>query len=401
MALIESFLYRIASSSSSPNIDISSVETGTIVRLAKMHRLKDPLMKWNHDLSIDGENWTTRVANEKSKLDEVGALFDALNKERVNYVLLKGLALRWYYPEDIPRQSNDFDFLLKSIDDLWKSFYIISNLGYEFESYPSFVQNGNTLALCKFIKHITDELHIRLEFNVGGFILSERTWLDDKDLWNITRNIQYNGQVIPVLSDEMNLVVLIAEIGGNRYLTIRNAVDYRFILDNCSIDWHFVELKLKKWALQHEFRSLVKISHLLSRDVYTTKTGNFRRSFTRRICRDAFHILPLLRKETGFPVKILHYYTRLFFEFLSNKDFLLRVVKAFDYIWSARRNFDHGGVTHFIPMSMSTTGPWSWKEIHGLHLVRTPIGTFLASNFCIHREDEIEQATELAASAFN
>ena len=46
--------------------------------------------------------------------------------------------------------------------------------------------------------------------------------------------------------------------------------------------------------------------------------------------------------------------------------------------------------TYFIPLDSSVIGEGQWISAEGHHMWLTPLGTFLASHFCIFQEHKID-----------
>lgn len=399
---IQKILYKIATSSIESNFDFTIIEQNydDFLYNIYIHRLKDPVLKWNNKLIINNEDWIYRSSLRQRQFNELKKIIQTFNEHNVEYLWIKGLAMRKYYPEDIPRQSVDYDMLIKDLDVFWKSAQLLFNLGYRFDSFPIFTWDKHIYGLVKFRKEIDSETNILIEMNIGGFLISERTWLIDRDLWNRSSCISYNGVDLRVPNDEMNMLILIAEAGGNFNNRIRDAVDFKFLCEKRNINWTSILEKVQKTFLNKDFVCLKNSWNYLEKTTFENTKKGLLSLLKWRLRRDLFHLLPNIFKKDKFILRLFFHYIKLIGEYFLKKDKFLTLIKKIDLVMSPRQNFNLGGPTNFIPLETSITGTWKWEYVEGLNLIRTPIGVFLASNFCIHEDEEIEMAIELAKCAF-
>lgn len=399
---IEIFLYQIATSQDKEkmmNLDIKE-NIDELTKAAKIHKLRDPFMMWDRNITIKGVNWTKKQDQEKKKLSEFNKIVSEFNNNKIPFLTLKGLAMNKYYPKDLPRQSYDYDFLVKDVNTFWECANILNNMGYEYHSIPVLTFDQQHLGMIKFLKQIDSETVINIEINVGGFLISEITWFKDNDLWENICELEYKEIKIPIPSNEINIVILVGEAGGNEMFRIRDAIDFKYLTNYKDIDWDYTLGKINEMSLYKDFMSLEKIYRLLEASKFNKTKKGLMNFLKWRFRREFFHIIPHSIKKKGYLKRLFYHYIKLIGEFFINKDKCLMAVKKLEFIMPPNKRFHSGVLTHFIPLVSNIRGNWEWRKVKKFDLVRTPIGVFLVSNFCLHEEKEIEEATEIAMNEF-
>lgn len=79
----------------------------------------------------------------------------ALEAQNVEYILIKGMVLNQYYTPSIPRQTNDFDFIIKEPQQYFDVATYLLRRGYDYVYFPVFSQYQNTVVgISKFKKKV-------------------------------------------------------------------------------------------------------------------------------------------------------------------------------------------------------------------------------------------------------
>lgn len=86
---------------------------------------------------------------------------------------------------------------------------------------------------------------------------------------------------------------------------------------------------------------------------------------------------------------------------MAGKERFLQLVKKTEDWFDMKKMFNYGIIFNFIPLEVEVTGDWKWINIDGFDIIRTPLGVFLASSYCIVYENELETAGKAARTYFS
>jgi len=375
----ESILFNIATGQQVTEDKINSLNKDIIE-----NRLINPALKNCRNLTIRGKNWVLIDEQFQKKINELKLFIKRLKDEKINYINLKGLAMLKYYPSSIPRQSNDFDFLIKNIEDFWICHKILISLGYSFRYNPMLTKkDGEILGITKYFKQIDEQTSILIEININSFIITEVSWFGDADLWDKRKKFIYEDLELYIPSDEMNIIILVIESSGRPDYFIRDIVDFYFIYKNTNVNERYIIDKLND-------KYLVEVFNNLKSNYISALQGEFKCIKSKvRERREITHVLPNIIKGKNKLTKGYGRYLKLIGEKLINQEGNWGILKQFDKLMSPKRRFDNGVITHFIQFS-SVPLDYSWRKYKNFNLLTTPIGIFLATNFAILDEDEEE-----------
>ncbi|MBJ8056084.1 nucleotidyltransferase family protein [Bacillus cereus] len=375
----ESILFNIATGQQVTEDKINSLNKDIIE-----NRLINPALKNCRNLTIRGEYWGLVDEQFQKKINELKLFIKRLKDEKINYINLKGLAMLKYYPSSIPRQSNDFDFLIKNIEDFWICHKILISLGYSFPYNPMLTKkDGEIVGITKYFKQIDEQTSILIEININSFIISEVSWFGDADLWDKRKKFIYEDLELYIPSDEMNIIILVIESSGRPDFFIRDIVDFYFIYKNTNVNERYIIDKLND-------KYLVEVFNNLKSNYISALQGEFKCIKSKvRERREITHVLPNIIKGKNKLTKGYGRYLKLIGEKLINQEGNWGILKQFDKLMSPKRRFDNGVITHFIQFS-SVPLDYSWRKYKNFNLLTTPIGIFLATNFAILDEDEEE-----------
>uniref|UniRef100_UPI00402AF281 nucleotidyltransferase family protein n=1 Tax=Bacillus sp. DX2.2 TaxID=3073452 RepID=UPI00402AF281 len=375
----ESILFNIATGQQVTEDKINSLNKDIIE-----NRLINPALKNCRNSTIRGKYWGLIDEQFQKKINELKLFIKRLKDEKINYINLKGLAMLKYYPSSIPRQSNDFDFLIKNIEDFWICHKILISLGYSFRYNPMLTKkDGEILGITKYFKQIDEQTSILIEININSFIIAEVSWFGDADLWDKRKKFIYEDLELYIPSDEMNIIILVIESSGRPDFFIRDIVDFYFIYKNTNVNERYIIDKLND-------KYLVEVFNNLKSNYISALQGEFKFIKSKvRERREITHVLPNIIKGKNKLTKGYVRYLKLIGEKLINQEGNWRILKQFDKLMSPKRRFDNGVITHFIQFS-SVPLDYSWRKYKNFNLLTTPIGIFLATNFAILDEDEEE-----------
>ncbi|MEK5521665.1 nucleotidyltransferase family protein [Heyndrickxia sp. FSL W8-0423] len=393
---IERFLFDIATKRHSEN-DLESYDRTSIINLIKNHRLIDPFLDRYPDFKMPNNNEENSIMINEGKLKEINKVISTLNRLQVDYVVLKGLAMRKYYPSHISRQSVDFDFLLKNIESFFEIYPMLKEEGYKLDYFPTFsLEKGEARGVIAVYKELKSDNPVYIEFNVGGFLISECTWLTDEGMWSRRRLFEYHSMKYYIPSDEWNLIILIAEAGGNKFNRLRDAVDYYFLTNNSTIDTGFVNSKIKEWKLHFQYKRLKKMFNQILRSSYSDPKIKFIHLIKYSFMMEIRHVIPLTLKRYGGKsfLKLYIHYIRLLGEYYYQRDKCLKFVKKLDWIIPVDLRFKNGIHVHFVPILENTSDNWKFYKENNNYFVISPVGSFLLSNYCLFEEDELEEEKE-------
>ncbi|UJW57880.1 nucleotidyltransferase family protein [Bacillus sp. A116_S68] len=361
-----------------------------IYKNALEHRLLDSLLSLKPTF-FDNDTLTSLKSKKAEKRRGFLDVMNSFNQANINYVCLKGLAMKKYYPTHLERQSNDYDLLLKDFRDFWKAHGILLEKGYSLENYP-YVANQKKCGGALYRK-ITDGLSIDIEINIGGFPLSECTWLVEPLIWSTKQIIVVDDESIHIPSDEFNMIILIAEVGTNGKKRIRDAVDFYYV-SQCEYDTRFVDTYLKKLKLKKAEKVLLNMLFQLEQNTFkNSKTGLINELYY-RFRTDLYHIIPTYRSNHVIS-RIVNHYVRLVLITLVEKDILLSQLIYFNKFVSPSLYLRLGLPVYLIQLDMNKHA-FQEQTKGTILIVKTPIGTFMASSLCLNREEDFEIAHNMA-----
>ncbi|MCR6110848.1 nucleotidyltransferase family protein [Bacillus sp. A301a_S52] len=359
-----------------------------IYKYALKHRLLDSLVSINP--MFFNNNTSKLIRSEKAKKERCFLdVMNSFNQASINYICLKGLAMKKYYPKNLDRQSNDYDLLVKELNDFWKAHVILLKKGYTLENYPYATNNtGNICGVASYRK-ITSSFMVDIEINIGGFPLSECTWLVEPLLWSTNQTLVINEEIIHIPSDEFNMIILIAEVGTNGKKRIRDAVDF-YYLSQSGYDTQFVDDFLKKLKLKKAEKVLINMLVQLEQNTFkNSKTGLINELYY-RFRTDLYHIIPTYR-SSNIIARIVNHYVRLVLITLVQKDFLLNQLIYFNKFVHPTLYLKLGLPVYLIQLDMNKHA-FQLLTKGSVLIVKTPIGTFMASSLCLNREEDFEIA---------
>lgn len=343
------------------------------------NRLIEPILSCHPNLRINNESFQKREIKMKVKKNELKMIIKEIDKENIEYLALKGLAMSKYYPKNILRQSNDFDLILKTPQDFWKLHRILDKKEYEFSYLPMFSENHNSfLGLLKYEKVLENNIKIRIEVNISQFIIAEGVWYE-KDLWEQSQHINFNDISLKIPSDENNLIMLILESSGRNEIFVRDFIDYYFIMQVTSINLENIEKKLDNVFLKNVLCKFITYYNEFNFEEVKRKNS--------KIAREIGIIFPNLLKEKSIK-KVYHRYLKFIGDNLIENDILFGIVEKIDANASTLIRYKKGLFCHFYHIDKEKTDQLKWMKFDKYHLLITPIGTFIATNFAFIKEDD-------------
>lgn len=396
---INSFLFETITKGKS-QYKINQFEYNVLVETLKNHRLVDSFLYVFPDFIMPNNSEENSKSSSPSKLYELSKVVEILNDSQTDYLVLKGLALKKYYPKNLPRQSVDFDFIIKDLSQFLKIYFNLKNQGYELDDFPIFTcEKNEVLGVVSLKKEIPNEYPIYIEFNIGGFLISEGTWLNDEELWNKKEKIIWQSIELNVPNDNWNLINLIAEFGGNKSVRIRDAVDYYFLIkNNSNIDLVYINKYIKKWNLRYQYKKLTKFHDLLEDGKYRE---NRQDSLLHSFNMNLRHILPLTIKKMKRKSikKLIYHYLKITGNYLVKKDRHLGLIRNIEKsILPVKKVYEAGVHVNFIELDIERNN-WKLVPYKGGSVMQTPIGNFLLSNFCLHHEEDFEIALKTISAS--
>lgn len=370
-----------------------------IVSLANRHKLISPLLKNNPQKKVGSLSWEEINQRQIIKNRAFAQISSIFSEHDIDYLLIKGPVLSKYYPESISRSYGDFDIVVKSIEEFWRASEILFNMKFQYSDIPFFTKYDNEICgVAKFSKIISGDIELKIEINIAGFIISEVCWMSKSFLWSDRQFMNFHGTSVPIPSDKNNFIILVAEAGGNPFVRLRDVLDYKF-LKKAVHDFQNVHKDLQRFYLQKDFQMLRNIYTRLEKG--RKGMGGGMQKLRTRMRRDIYHVLPNLFRSPGWVKKVLLHYAILFGVSLVKKEKGLHLVKRLDTWLDTKHSFNSGLNIYLIPISETLKGKWEWKRLQGFDFIQTPIGLYLASNYCLYYEDELEQAQLLSEQAFN
>lgn len=385
MDKIYSFLFNVATGN---HVNYKSLNDNTTLHKEIVsNRIIDSFLKWDKSLIINGESWNDRKEKLEKQLHELKEILSMLKIRRIPFITLKGLAMLKYYPENVPRQSNDFDFLIKDIESFWDFHEILIKNGYKFVYFPMFTKVKNEIyGITKYYKEIDSKTKIFIEVNVGKFIISDVAWFGNDELWKTSQIYNYKGIDLNIPSDEMNIIILIIETSDRKEFFIRDLIDFFFIEQKGKIDWDYIKETLADTYLLQVLRKINLYKELIINNKLKSKKNNFR-----TVKREILHTLPIIAKGENTIQRTVYRYLKLFGEYFVYKGKFLSFLSNLDLIMPPKNKFYKGFVTHFIPINDKLKGKWTWYRFKKYDILVTPIGSFLSTNFAILEKEEEEE----------
>lgn len=365
-------------------VQLSNIKNENTIQQIQHNRIIDPILKNYPSITINNNNWASLSMTKDKRLTELKIIIKEFNENNIPFMIIKGLAMTKYYPSQIERQYNDFDFLLKNINDYWTCHNILKKLGYQQTINPMFTKsNGNVRGIIKYIKQLDSTTDIKLEFSLGGFIIAEVTWFDKHDIWDTMEKHSFSGLEFYIPNDTINMLILILETSDRVKFFIRDIVDFYYLNTHGDIDWQYIKKITNDPYLASVIKKLNKTREAIAKGSFRyihKKVKGFQREYN--------HILPsIIREKNSFRKIYLRYLKRIGDRF-SSRDQFLGFIRKFDRIMSPKTRFDSGIITHFILMDSEVKGNLEWIKFKGYYLAKTPIGTFWATNFAILEEEE-------------
>lgn len=190
--------------------------------------------------------------------DELKALIFDLQDVDVDYVLLKGISIETLYYKKYKRNYNDIDFLVRTHKDYEILKGILIAKGYHYKYIPMFLNQDNSIrGVVVFTKYI-GEYFVEVEINIGGIPVEMDYFYYSSYMFEKTEAILVDGLLVRVLSDELNLIVLIIEIYTNRKVKIRDLIDFYFIFNKAKEINNILETDCVIENYAHEMISFLK-----------------------------------------------------------------------------------------------------------------------------------------------
>ncbi|MCR6109541.1 nucleotidyltransferase family protein [Bacillus sp. A301a_S52] len=371
-----------------------TLESPIDMKQLKFHKLDAIYLKKYQGAEIDGESWSSFLTSETKRKNELLKVLEVLNYKKIDYLLLKGLSFQKYYPSTLYRYSLDFDFSVSNFEDFLKCADTLFSRGFEYESYPQFSYNQEMRGVIKLIKCLDGGDTLSIEFNIGGFPASDFTWIDYSIISKDSRTMYENEVAINIPSHIANFIIFLAEVNERDVLRVRDALDFKYMIEYIKIEK--VSTTLKSLYLYKNVRRVYKYLENLDGGKQENQWfRNIRRKY-HTLFLDKNHIIPMIYRNHYTPLRDLsmNYYKRVG-EVLIDNDFFINNIKKFELLLDVRKRFYAGILTHFIPINHDKYDSFQWLTEENMDLVETPLGLFLASNFCVHTEVELEKVEEL------
>jgi hypothetical protein len=340
-----------------------------------------------HKIPYKNRTPETIRKRETIRLLILKSFIEELKDSKIEYVFLKGLAMRKYYPSWVIRKSSDYDLLVRDINDFFVCYKILEGLGFNYEHYPIFTKlDHHILGTIKFIK-IVDNFKIIIEVNIGGFSIGELTWIRDSSIWEEKEIFDKDNLKYYIPCDKHNLIIFLAEASGRRSHLLRD-----------SIDFHYLYQSIDKYIFSNVNIKDVYLRYILKKFIYIEENRDNLENLTIKIInRRNLEFLHTIPNNLPFNTKKLLYYLfqKVGFRY-SNNNKMQKIIKKIDDNISIKKRFESGIPTVFVPITDNNdSSGFTWIEKNGNHFVKTPIGIFIPSVFCIFYENEILQINEI------
>lgn len=364
-----------------------------LIEYADEHRVLLPILK-----ILDDEKWPEHEELYTWRYNEFLKIMQELNKQKIIYLNIKGMVMNRYYPRDLPRQSNDFDILVKDVNNYWLVHNILVRNQYTMKTFPVLYQKkGQIVGFCKYFKKVEDGKVIEFEVNIGGFAIGYYDCYIDDGLFETYKIVEEKGIEINIPNDRYNLLIFICETAGRSGPRFRDIIDFHFMnkhIEKEAID--FVYQQLKSSYLQNVLKVFVKIENKIA----NKEKCSLENHLTTLTKNEIYHTLPMLLKSCHRIKTLYYYYLRMLGDYLIRKDRYLKIVKYIEDNLNPYTRFKLGIPTHCIPISDEIKGEWEFREQDPYYYLRTNLGAFLLSNFCLFNEGEFEKIKKMCLEIF-
>lgn len=377
---------------------------GSLVPLARKHRVYHRLVQLAHRVGCDGGAWV-EIQRKRALVErELQELLRWLHSCSIRFLLLKGAAIEPLYGHAYLRQRNDTDLLVETFDDYAAIVKFLEKKGYTFEYFPMFGQRqGRIVGVHKLAMKAADGI-CSFEVNIGGIQLGPLKWIEMSTLLQCARETSVNGIPVLVPSYTDMCCIAVGEAGTNERYRIRDIIDLLVLENLPDVDREELARKLTMYGLMQDYKALKRWHRqLLRRELQPDELENVDTRRSVQGLRDRFaRTYPFLRRQgLSAPASLfrtLAYLARTFNESCVRSDRLLRLVKLSERIMGAEWFYDHGFLVHFIQLDGGSPGTWEARRDRERLYVRTPLGCYMASAYCLHEPDEIEEANRQAAA---
>lgn len=354
----------------------------------KLNRIFVPITYYiNQLINKDGINLEINHYNS-IKLNELKNVLNLFKQNDIPFVNIKGIAMQKYYPKDLLRQSNDFDVLIKSYDDLWKCHRILTELGFKIELNPLISSNRSVASgIFTYVKSIRKDLVIEIELNIGDYCIYSSYWLDSAYIWDNCIKFNYDEFDFFIPNDDLNMnIFLIETISRNNNIFIRDLIDFHF-LKKPHLEFSFIK--------HREYKGLNKVLKLLYSQYYKIDS-NFSKNdiipdnlnFNTRIIRSIFLTYINISQKKSFKSITLSIILSLGYH-LARTNKLLNLVGNLEKKMNVKDICESGFPIHMYLITDNLKGPFEWIKYKDFSLLLTPIGLYLGTIFAtISEEDE-------------
>lgn len=293
---------------------LSRLHNVSVLALAAVKKLNEPLPEnlkklWERKASIS-------ISQSIVQLHERDVIYSEFEKNRVQYLPLKGCLLKNMYPDITYREMSDLDILIHEKDAL-RAKEIMKSLGYSCEDFGGFVDDSYYKGE---LMHV--ELHYRLlseyHFEYMEWSYPKTTFLLDP--WkNAVRMEQDSCHY--VFTDDDLYIYMVVHLAKHFYYSgcgIRQFLDLYFLKRNLNIDHEKIYFELEKYDLKEFCMNAEKLAEgwmsLQDTEPDLTKMeqmiidfgayGNRNQSLDKRLNQ--------LHKKSRIPVRVQYYFFRLF-----------------------------------------------------------------------------------------
>lgn len=355
---------------------------------ANKHRVLDPIEK-----KLDAESWEIKKSIIERNNSEFLSVIKLFNTMKLNYISLKGPAMLKYYPENQVRQSIDYDILVKDTESFYEAIRLLKSRNIELSQFPVLCRSGNnTIGFAKFAKNYENEPPLYMEINIAGFPIGTVDWVINNSIFESAQTIEVNNVSIKVPDDKYNLLIFLYEACGRDKPRLRDVVDFYFLyrnIDNSVIKEIKEELADKPFVLK-VLNEFIKIYNNHNSSQYSLSNRYTRKSYC-----EYLHTFPKLLSNKKPLASIVYYYANMIGEYFYYKDKLLKLVKLLDSKINAKKKFNLGIPTHFIPLEDLEFSKTEWEQKEGIDFFTTPIGIFIPTNFAIFKKGEYEEVLDI------
>lgn len=322
-----------------------------------------------------------RIKQKKHvKEEEFLKIIEELNKNKIDYVHIKGINYYSLYKSDI-RQSKDFDIIVKSANDFIATNKILEK--FEFETKigtATLGEDENLQGIFEYKKNLKNEISLSIEVSIGGLIIADYTWY--YNFWEYKKILTYNNVSINVPSDKVNLMILIIEASGRHTFMTRDLIDFILLTKELRYSRKHIKEYLKDEYLFSVYCNLEDIKkEYYNGNELDKENKNFK-------CRFYKHILPLILSDWSWRKTIL-----VLFNILARKLIKKRVIwlwgtlNRFERVISPKTHFRNGILVGMFQID-NERGDFNISKKKKNYMWKTPIGTFLSSNYGILNEEQ-------------